>query len=75
MIQVTNTSVRVVVKQGDDYIYKDSGQKVENTKRLGLNLAIFSASLPQSKTHNQKGLDGISDRMEKLKQQAIANTK
>lgn len=70
MLQVTTNSVREIFCQDGEYYYKDSGEKVEVSKRLNFHTAIFSNSLPKTKHHDQEALDAIGQRMKLLREEA-----
>ena len=66
MLQVTTNSVREIISRDGEYYYKDTGERVENTKRLNFHAAVFSKSLPKTKHHDQEALDAIGREMEEL---------
>ena len=72
MLQVTNNSVREIFSQNGEYYYKDTGERVEDSKRLNFHAAVFSKSLPKTKAHNQEALDAIGREMEELIAEARA---
>ena len=71
MLQVTLNSIREVIYKDGDYVYKSTGEPVEEQYRLGHHAYVFRHSSEGTGEPDVEALDAIEANIEKLRQDAL----